>query len=426
MSTDHKYRVLCILYYFPPVSVAAAQRAFNLLKYLNPDLFEVTVLVPKHPDAAYPFSESEQFFPNHLKVIKTWSPSLKFWRNMKATGMSSTSNRKAGALQKLYEKTAFPDKGVVWAYSAYLKAMELHRSEKFDCIFSSSPLASAHMSALRLKRKINIPWICEFRDFYFTHNSTLIYQRGKARKLESKILHEADRFLFVSSNMETQYRVEYPKIIGKTQTILSGVDPKEIETLLDSASKLPKNSGVKVIYYAGTFYNGLRDPLPFLTHFNQCIEEGLIHPDNWSIQIAGPIEGHLIESLKDLPVYACLDLLGPIPRHRALQYMSQADFFWLIVPDIDSHKDTIPAKLYEYRYFRKPVLAYIPPDSEVANRFKNEPGMHLIASDVYSGFSALSHALLANPQEIPPLSTLYQAAQMSQSFQHELLELLEQ
>jgi len=423
MPGPKKYRLLCLLYYFPPVSVAAAQRAFHLLKYLDSERFDVTVLVPEHPDAAYPSSEFTQPIPDHITIVKVWSPPLQFWRKIKSANQSSPTRRKAGWLQKWYEYFIFPDKGAVWGRNACEKAAKIHRDHPFDAVFTSSPLVSTHRAILSLQRKNSIPWMCEFRDFYATHNSTLTSNKIKAQYLEESIFQTANYFLFVSKKMQEVYQNQYPGITNRCRTLNSGVDAEELERYRINASNASSSDGKKTLFYAGTFYNGLRDPLPFLRIFNQCILEGEIIPGDWIIQIAGPLEAHLLQELRDQPVLECLVLLGPLPRHLVLAYMSKATFCWLIVPDVDSHRDTIPAKLYEYWFFQKPILAFVPANSEAAHIIKEIPGMFLFSPDGSDGKSKILSALRSDV--IPtPLPAAFEARQMSKSFQEELLRLM--
>lgn len=343
--------------------MAAAQRMLSFAYGLDSDVFEVHIIMPDNMDGAYPEDPRPINLPFHIHIHKSWSPNLSFFRRAKVKNQQSKQAKGSSRLQTLYEKVIFPDKGFLWAKSALRLALKLHKEHDFQAVFSSSPLVSAHWTAMKFKQKTNVLWLCEFRDFYVINNSVLQGNKEKAIRLEAAILYHADYYLFVSQKMLSLYELNYPGIKGRTSIVLNGADVADLQK---STPQRPAASiGKKIIFYAGTFYNGLRDPGPFLTQMNQLIEEGRIDKNSWEIHIAGQIETHLLEPFRDKKVHDLISLPGPLPRSEVISRMKSADVFWLVVPDLDSHRDTIPAKVFEYLYFRKPIIAYVPKRSAV-------------------------------------------------------------
>lgn len=363
MRQKPKRKILFITYYYHPASMAAAMRMLSFARVLDEDEFEVHIIIPDKMDGAYPEDSTPLNHPHHIHIHRAWSPNLAFFRRAKEKNQQSIQAEGSSRLQTLYEKIIFPDKGFLWARTALRLAVKLHQINGFSVVFSSSPLVSAHWVAMQFKRKTLVPWLCEFRDFYVTNNSLLFGNKEKAIRLEASIFYHADHFLFVSKKMRAMYELNYPGIKDRTSVVLNGADVADLQK---SVPFCPAASiGKKIIFYAGTFYNGLRDPGPFLTQMNQLIEEGKIDKNIWEIHIAGQIESHLLHPFRNSPVHQILHIIGPLPRSEVISRMKTADIFWLVVPDLDSHRDTIPAKVFEYLYFRKPIIAYVPKRSAV-------------------------------------------------------------
>lgn len=391
MRQKPKRKILFITYYYHPASMAAAMRMLSFARGLNEDEFEVHIIIPDKMDGAYPEDSTPINHPPHIHIHRAWSPNLAFFRRAKEKNQQSTQAEGSSRLQTLYEKIIFPDKGFLWARTALQLAVKLHQIHGFSVVFSSSPLVSAHWAAMQFRRKTDVPWLCEFRDFYVTNNSLLPGNKEKAIRLEASILYHADHFLFVSKKMRAMYELNYPGIKDRTTIVLNGADVADLQKSVPF--RPAASTGKKIIFYAGTFYNGVRNPGPFLTQMNQLIEEGKIDKNIWEIHIAGQIESHLLHPFRNKQVHQILHIIGPLPRSEVISRMKSADIFWLVVPDLDSHRDTIPAKVFEYLYFRKPIIAYVPKRSAVMDLLHYEKYFHRIPSRSEAPVEALFKAI---------------------------------
>ena len=59
-----------------------------------------------------------------------------------------------------------------------------------------------------------------------------------------------------------------------------------------------------------------------------------------------------------------IEIIPPVPHHRSLQYLFESDILLIIQPRAPLQ---IPAKLFEYMYLRKPILAITEEDSATAD-----------------------------------------------------------
>ncbi len=400
MPPDGRIPVLLISYYFPPASVGAAQRAYGFAKYLDPSKYKVHVLIPSKVESAYP-SDLEVETPENVTIHTAWQANLGFFRRNKQKQFLNqnqpAARAKRSAALRWLSNQIWPDKGIIWAIFAYFKAKQLIRKLKIKTIWSTSPLVSAHLPALWLRRRFNTKWICDFRDFYWTHNSTFQGHSKWAKALEENCFKHADHITFVTPAMKDIYTSAYPVLKGKSTVIWNGTD-------ITTVSKQNAPGRVfKTIVYTGTFYDGLRDPAPFLSLMNEWLESGLLNLSEWRIVIAGNMEAELIAPIIGKPVMSILDFKGPLSRIQATACMEEADFLWLIVPDVDSHRDTVPAKLFDYLAFQKPILAFVPLQSAVSELSREFPQVFLFQTGQLDPSESLRllQILKEDPQNIP-------------------------
>lgn len=400
MPPDGRIPILLISYYFPPASVGAAQRAYGFAKYLDQNKYEVHVLIPSWIESAYP-SDNEVEIPAHIKLHVAWQPNLGFFRRKKQQQYLNQNNPGSSVKKNPsflgLSRWIWPDKGIIWALFAYFRAKTLIRNLHIKTIWSTSPLISAHLPALWLKRKYDIHWICDFRDFYRTHNSTFQGYSKRAKALEQNCFNFANHVTFVTPAMKEVYATAFPILKDKSSVIWNGSDVNP------NISGRKKNQDQKTILYAGTFYGGLRDPTPFLTQVNIWLEAGLLQSSEWRILIAGNMEAELLSAFEGKPVLSILEIRGPLSRKQATACMEEADYLWLIVPDVDSHRDTVPAKLFDYLAFQKPVLAFVPLQSSVYELSREFPQVFLFQPGPLDATDAmrLLQILKEDPRNIP-------------------------
>ena len=406
MPPERRTPILLISYYFPPASVGAAQRAYGFAKYLDPTKYDVHVLIPSRIDSAYP-SDSEFELPEHITLHTAWQPNLGFWRRKKQQQYLSQKPLAGRAKKNVgfqwISNQIWPDKGIFWTMFAYLRAKVLIRKFNIKIIWSTSPLVSAHLPALWLRRSLDIRWICDFRDFYLTHNSTFQGHSKWAKALEQNCFKQADHVTFVTPAMKDIYSSAFPELKGKSSVIWNGSD------ISLKPGQKTKDKAFKTILYAGTFYGGLRDPAPFLHLINNWLESELLRASEWRIHIAGNIEAELIAPFDGKPVLSIIDIKGSLSRSQTTTCMEEADYLWLIVPDVDSHRDTIPAKLFDYLAFQKPVLAFVPLQSAVYELSREFPQVFLFQPGQLDPTEAMRLLQILNedPENIPSRASGY-------------------
>jgi len=369
-----KKNILIISYSYPPNNVAGAQRPYALAKYLDKEKYNVTIITCENPDL--PLGKNENFDSNlagvKIQYIKSKVGNLDSNFRQKNNNQLKKGNISVGVksiLFKIGQQLIFPDKAMFW-YSNVKQFLKKNPQliENTDVVFSTSPGVTNHQIALFLKKKKKqIHWIADFRDFNYLEN----WEEKKGVKallhknLEYKIIKEANVLTFVTKTMLQVYQKHYEPFATKMLSVYNGF---EIE---DTPGVRQNNNDKLVFFYAGTFYNGLRSPIPLLQLIDKAIDDKLIDSTNIIIQIAGNIEEQTKSQMMAFKAYTCIDFLGNLPRVEVLDYMRNSSFLWLIVANIKSHYQTIPIKFYEYIAAKRPIINFAPKEAEVSFIIKN-------------------------------------------------------
>src|SRR5690606_10249170 len=227
--------------------------------------------------------------------------------------------------------------------------------------FSTSPGVTNHRIARLIKRQNpTIQWIADFRDFNYVEHwqFTKGVKSFLHKKLEKSIIKEASFLTFVTKTMQVAYKKFYPQYQNKMYCVYNGFDKGDFPVVSE-----PLNDKLS-FFYAGSFYNGLRSPLPLMQLLDKAFEDNLLKSEDVQVQVAGNVDDDMKSALKNYKSYHCVEFLGNLPRTQALQYMCKTTFLWLIVANIKSHYQTIPIKLFEYIAARRPIVNFAPIVSE--------------------------------------------------------------
>lgn len=371
-----KKNVLIVSYSYPPSNSPGVQRSYSIAKYLNKDKYNVTVITCKNPKT--PLGIDENFNPE-LKGVKL----IKIESFLKNTNINKNVPAKQGASKqsfsskmkswiiKISRPLIFPDFGITWTPNVK-KHLRNNSSiiTDSDIIITSSPGISNHQIGRFIKkRNSNIFWISDFRDFHYPNN--IVKRKGiipyMHKRLERGIINKSNRLTYVTQSMLKAYQEFYPLHKDKMHCIYNGYDKDDFNDFKIANLESSELS----IFYAGSFYNGLRSPLPLMQLLDKALDEKIIKPDNVKVKIAGSIEQHVIEEMSKYNSFKLINFLGNIPRTDALKEMTNAAFLWLIVADIPSHYQTVPAKIFEYMAARRPILNFSIEESETFQIVKN-------------------------------------------------------
>jgi len=362
--------ILIISYSYPPVNAPAAQRPYALAKYLNKSKYNITVITCSNADSSLGFDDSFNEEIENVSLIKIPSkivtnPSAFRDSSMVSSKKRAKYNQKIKSLLfSLASSFVFPDKAIFW-YPNVIKYLKKHKEliSKTDIVFTTSPLFTNHLIGnFILKEKKSIRWLVDFRDFHYVENWSK--KKGlKAlchKKIENIVFKRASCIVFISAAMQKSYQNYYQNYKDKMDFIYNGFDPEDFKGL----SIEPVCNDKLTIFYAGSFYRGIRSPFPLLTLLDEIIEKGYLKLDEIIIKVAGNFEQELLEEAKSFNSFSSIEFLGRIPRTQVLKQLTKADLLWLIIGDKKTHYKSVPLKLFEYLAALRPIINFAPSQSE--------------------------------------------------------------
>jgi len=284
------FKVLVIVYYFPPMGLSGVQRTFKFVKYFKNYNWEPTVITSG--DAGY-FTYDEYL---SKELIETGVRVIRIGRKDTNSRLSKYKTKKLPreifrkVFSKLGQTFFLPDNKVLWSKKAISKAEEMLNNEKFDAIYVTGPPFSTMHILSRIKKNYRIPLIIDYRDLwcksYFAFYPTPIH-KILHKKMEYNVLKAADRIIVTNRKIKEKLLNNYPFLTFNDVVIITqGYDPADFE----NAKVIPKHNNRMILTYSGIFmvYN---TPKYFLKAFKEISVE---HPE-----IAKDIELHFVGFLRN-------------------------------------------------------------------------------------------------------------------------------
>lgn len=362
-----KKNVLIVTYGYPPANAPSVQRPYSVAKYLDKEKFNVTVLSCSNIDSPFGFnSDFDETLPN-VKLIKIKALVGSNVSSLRKDKMSDRKTLKQQFKKKLFDILSglvIPDKAIFWFFPIknYLKKNK-HLIENTDIVFTTSPSFSNHLVGRYIKkRNLAVNWIAELRDFHYLER----YNKRSFKSiingmLEKSVVKDSDQLSFISGAMKKIYSEFYHDYKNKMNVIYNGFDKTEFSNTI-GVDKLEEDK--IIIFYAGSFYRGLRSPVPLLMLLDELVKKGKLKENQFRIRIAGNFENELLNDIKFYNSYKNIDFLGSITREEVQEHLAKSTLLWLIVGNKPTHYTGVPIKFFEYIFSQRPILNFAPSNSE--------------------------------------------------------------
>lgn len=358
-------RVLMVAYHFPPMSVSSGiQRTLRFARYL-PEFNWDPVVLSAHPRVYSGVSaESLAEVPPHLHVRRAFA--LDTARHL--------------SLRGAYPRwLALPDRWWSWWLGAVPAGLALIRKLKPDVLWSTYPIATAHLIAHTLHRLTGIAWVADFRDPMAHPGFPPDPLEHRAFEwVEYRTLKNCARAVFTAPGAVGFYARRYPEIPQSRFTIIeNGYDEASFAEAENAVAPSHSGSGPLVLLHSGTVYPLERDPRAFFGALSELHRNGAIGPGTLKVMLrATGCDDYLRGLIDHYGIGGIVTLEPAIPYRAALGEMLAADA--LLVLQAANCNYQVPAKLYEYLRARRPILALTDPAGDTA-RVLAEAGIDAVA-----------------------------------------------
>jgi hypothetical protein len=350
-------RVLMIAYHFPPLAGSSGiQRTLRFVQHLPKFGWEPIVL--SADPRAYERTSHDLMddIPQNTVVRRAFA--LDTARHLSIAG------RYVGAMAR-------PDRWVSWKYAAVREGMRMIREFKPQAIWSTYPIATAHLIGAELQRKSGLPWIADFRDPMAQEGypaDPLTWQSYRA--IEEHTLRTARYSTFTTPGAARTYQSRYSVGAERVVVLENGYDE---ETFVGAEN--PGNArqsihpGAITLLHSGIVYPAERDPTQFFEALGHLKASGAITVGSLFVRFRASVHDDLLQSLAArYDIAEFIDCQPPVPYREALAEMLDAD--GLLVMQAAGCNEQIPAKIYEYLRANRPILSLTDPQGDTAQTLR--------------------------------------------------------
>lgn len=275
--------------------------------------------------------------------------------------------------------SALPDRWITWLMGGVISGLRIVRREHPVVLWSTYPIATAHLIGYWLARLTGLPWVADFRDPMVEHDerSGLDYPldpqvRRAYLAVEGKAAAQADALVFCTSGAARIFRDRYPGVDeSRIHIIPNGFDEAAFASVPVSRVAIGSTGTINLLH-SGVLYPGPdRDPIPFL----QAVRGLLNESGQWRRQLritlrATGHDEHFRPIVRSLGLEDVVFLAPMLPYREALAEMQSADT--LLIFQGHTSNPAIPAKLYEYFRAGRPILALADAGGDTAALLRKE------------------------------------------------------
>ena len=274
---------------------------------------------------------------------------------------------------------ARPDRWVSWQFDAIRQGRKLINEFKPDVIWSTYPIATAHVIAAALHKHSGIPWVADFRDPMAQDGYPADpVTRQSYIRIETEAANHAAHCVFTTPGAAQDYRQRYPSAASRMVVLENGYDEESFASAGLQESYCPPAPGKPVVLlHSGIVYPSERDPTQLFMALQRLQKAGAINPADLRIRFRAAAHDDLLQSLAaQHGVQDFIECCPPIPYRAALAEMLSADA--LLVMQASNCNAQIPAKIYEYLRAGRPIMGLTDPTGDTAGVLRNA-GLDAIA-----------------------------------------------
>lgn len=351
-TSSSTQRVLLVAYHFPPCGFSSGmQRTLCFSRDLRENNWSPLVLTANA--RAYAAIKDGQLrqVPNDVPVRAAFALDTK---------------RHLGIRGRYLGWMALPDPWVTWLPGAIAAGLQMIRKYRPKVLWSTYPIATAHLIGLYLHRITGLPWVADFRD-PMTEEDPQTGERfpedkrlWKVRRwIEEQSIRHCTRAVFVTPGSLEIHRMRYPSFSDRMAVIGNGYDEENFsEAERAVTSPVAKRNRV-LLLHSGVLYPGPdRDPTAFFVALAALLEQGAISRDTLQVRLrATGYDDHYRQLILKYGLEDIVSLEHATPYQDALAEMLTAD--GLLVFQGKTSNPAVPAKLYEYLRARRPIFALV-------------------------------------------------------------------
>jgi hypothetical protein len=226
-------RVLMVAYHFPPLAGSSGvQRTLRFVQHLPAFGWEPLVLTAS--ERAY-----ERTSPDLLAVVP---PNTVVQR---AFALDTARHLQIAGRYAAF--MARPDRWVSWKFAAIREGLRMIKRFKPEAIWSTYPIATAHLIASELSKQSGLPWVADFRDPMAQEGYPADPLTHKAYvEIESDAAKHARFCVFTTPGAARIYQERFPAVADRMMVLENGYD-EESFVAASARSVLKSSASVSIV-----------------------------------------------------------------------------------------------------------------------------------------------------------------------------------
>lgn len=366
-------KVLVITYYWPPSGGAGVQRWLKFSKYLPEYGWQPVIYTPENPEAPVNDDSLQKDVHPETVVIKKRirEPYLLYKRFLgKASGdrinagflaEQEKPDKKEGLSVWIRGNWFIPDARKFWINPSVRYLIPYLRNNPVDAVISTGPPHSMHLIARKLKKRLKIPWIADFRDPWTEidyYNQLKLTRRSdqKHRNLERAVLQEADRVVVIGNTMAERFNT--------TQ----GITPVVISNGFDEADFTHKKgkagTGFSIVHIGAM--NQDRNHASFWETVAELVAEEPHLSANLKIRLVGKLDHSVHRMISTHNLGEFVEIQAHLPHDQITDLLQSAAVLYLPINQTPNARSIQTGKLFEYLAAGRPILGTGPEDGDAA------------------------------------------------------------
>lgn len=336
-------RVLMIAYHFPPLAGSSGiQRTLRFVQQLPMLGWQPIVLAADPRAFERTATDLDSEVPAGTPVHRAFA--LDTARHL------SIGGRYIGALAR-------PDRWMTWQFDAVRLGMNLIRAYRPQVIWSTYPIATAHLIGAKLQARSGLPWIADFRDPMAQEgypSDPLVWE--SFHRIETRAFEQARICAFTTPSALATYRQRFPGAAADARLLENGFDePTFAAAEAALGDRQPLNPGLITLLHSGIVYPSERDPGHLIEALALLQRDAPARAARLRIRFRASAHDSLLQDLATRHgVSGMVELCPPVGYAAALEEMLRAD--GLLVLQASNCNEQVPAKAYEYLRAGRPVV----------------------------------------------------------------------
>lgn len=361
-------RVLLVAFHFPPLGESSGLlRSFCFARDLLTHGWEVRVLTVNPRVHATVRQDLLERLPKEVDVEQVFALDA-------ATDMS--------LFGRYPDWLALPDRWWSWALFAGLRGLWKWRQWRPKVVWSTYPIATAHLIGCFLSRVTGTPWVADFRDPMVEQNERTgewvprdARLRGARLWVEALCARHATALVFCTESARQICVERYGRAIeDKCFVIANGYDEESFRDIESAAAgSAPVQTPARItLLHSGVIYDSPdRDPSAFFAALARLKQHPVVKAGGLCVRLrASGNDRKLGELARQSGCDDMVELVGSVPYHEALREMMAVD--GLLIFQGYTSNPAIPAKLYEYLRTGRPIFAMAHAQGETARLVHRE------------------------------------------------------